>query len=148
VSVLALIGGPSIPEFRAATALLLEIGIPAHLKGYRYVREAILFAASRQGNVRGLITREIYPHLARQHSSTPGRVERAIRFAIEVAWARGDVATLDSDFGSTVSKERGKPTNAEFIAMLADQLLLRQTLKCCPGASRGFSIYRKFRREA
>jgi two-component system, response regulator, stage 0 sporulation protein A len=103
----------------------LEIGVPAHLKGYRYIREAILLAASRQGNVRGL-TREIYPHLARQHSSTPGRVERAIRFAIEIAWARGDVATLDSYFGSTVSKERGKPTNAEFIAMLADKLLLRQ----------------------
>jgi two-component system, response regulator, stage 0 sporulation protein A len=114
------IGSP-LPEPEAITRLLVRIGVPAHLKGYRYLREAIRFVLARGGDVRG-ITKEIYPHLAHAYRTAPSRVERGIRHAIEVAWSRGDVAELHRLFGATVNRDRGRPTNAEMIAMLADHL--------------------------
>lgn len=109
------------PEPEAITRLLVRIGVPAHLKGYRYLREAISFVLARGGDVRG-ITKDIYPHLAQEYRTIPSRVERGIRHAIEVAWSRGDVAELHRLFGATVNRDRGRPTNAEMIAMLADHL--------------------------
>ena len=109
------------PEPEAITRLLIRIGVPAHLKGYRYLREAIHYVLAKGGDVRG-ITKEIYPHLAAQYRTIPSRVERGIRHAIEVAWNRGDVAELHRLFGATINKDRGRPTNAEMIAMLADHL--------------------------
>ncbi len=103
------------------TAIIHEIGIPAHIKGYRYLREAILMVVDRV-ELLGGITKELYPTIARNHNTTPSRVERAIRHAIEVAWSRGNVETINKLFGHTVNRERGKPTNSEFIAMVADKL--------------------------
>lgn len=110
-----------LPEPEAITRLLIRIGVPAHLKGYRYLREAISYVLARGGDVRG-ITKEIYPYLAQEYRTLPSRVERGIRHAIEVAWNRGDVAELHRLFGATVNRDRGRPTNAEMIAMLADYL--------------------------
>jgi two-component system response regulator (stage 0 sporulation protein A) len=101
-------------------ALLQEVGVPAHIKGYRYLRDAILLVTYRDDLLEG-VTKELYPMIARQHETTPSRVERAIRHAIEVAWSRGSVATLARLFGQTVSLG-GKPSNSEFIAMAADRL--------------------------
>lgn len=103
------------------TAIIHEIGIPAHIKGYRYLREAILMVVNRI-ELLGGITKELYPTIARNHNTTPSRVERAIRHAIEVAWSRGNVEIINGLFGHTVSRDRGKPTNSEFIAMVADKL--------------------------
>jgi two-component system response regulator (stage 0 sporulation protein A) len=103
------------------TNLIHDIGIPAHIKGYRYLREAIIMVINRV-ELLGCVTKELYPTIARNHQTTPSRVERAIRHAIEVAWSRGNVHVLSNLFGHTVSRERGKPTNSEFIAMLADRL--------------------------
>lgn len=103
------------------TAIIHEIGIPAHIKGYRYLREAILMVVNRV-ELLGGITKELYPTIARSHNTTPSRVERAIRHAIEVAWSRGNVETINNLFGHTVNRDRGKPTNSEFIAMVADRL--------------------------
>lgn len=103
------------------TAIIHEIGIPAHIKGYRYLREAILMVVNRV-ELLGGITKELYPTVARNHNTTPSRVERAIRHAIEVAWSRGNLETINSLFGHTVNRDRGKPTNSEFIAMVADRL--------------------------
>lgn len=101
--------------------IIHEIGIPAHIKGYRYLREAIVMMVEREGLLGG-ITKELYPTIARNHQTTPSRVERAIRHAIEVAWNRGNIDALSNLFGHTISRERGKPTNSEFIAMVADKL--------------------------
>lgn len=103
------------------TTILHEIGIPAHIKGYRYLREAIMMVVNRV-DLLGCVTKELYPTIARNHQTTSSRVERAIRHAIEVAWTRGNMDIINGLFGHTVNRERGKPTNSEFIAMVADKL--------------------------
>ncbi|MCL2003293.1 MAG: sporulation transcription factor Spo0A [Oscillospiraceae bacterium] len=106
------------------TEIIHEIGIPAHIKGYQYVRTAIVTAV-HDPSVIGAVTKILYPSVAETFRTTPSRVERAIRHAIEVAWDRGDLETLQSIFGYTVSNAKGKPTNSEFIAMIADRLQLQ-----------------------
>ena len=106
------------------TDIIHEIGVPAHIKGYQYLREAIIIAVSDM-EVINAITKVLYPQVARTFSTTPSRVERAIRHAIEVAWDRGDLETLQRFFGYTVSNTKGKPTNSEFIALIADKLQLQ-----------------------
>ena len=107
------------------TRLIHLIGIPAHIKGYQYLREAIVMVYD-QVELLGLVTKELYPQVATHFHTTPSRVERAIRHAIEVAWTRGNLDTIERVFGHTISQERGKPTNSEFIAMIADQLRLQR----------------------
>lgn len=107
------------------TDIILEIGVPAHIKGYQYVRDAIILAVKQQDVING-ITKILYPAVAKQNGTTASRVERAIRHAIEVAWDRGDVDVLNSYFGYTIHNLRGKPTNSEFIAMIADKIRLDQ----------------------
>ena len=107
------------------TEIIHEIGIPAHIKGYQYVRAAIVLAVERPAIINA-VTKELYPEVARRYGTTPSRVERAIRHAIEVAWDRGDVETLQRFFGYTVSNIKGKPTNSEFIAMIADRISLQR----------------------
>jgi two-component system response regulator (stage 0 sporulation protein A) len=112
------------PELSAlVTSIIHEIGVPAHIKGYQYLREAILIAVEDM-DVINAVTKVLYPEVARRYNTTPSRVERAIRHAIEVAWDRGDLETLQKFFGYTVSNTKGKPTNSEFIAMIADRLVL------------------------
>ena len=106
------------------TSIIHEIGVPAHIKGYQYLREAILLAVNDM-DVINAITKVLYPQVAKTFSTTPSRVERAIRHAIEVAWDRGDLDTLQRFFGYTVSNTKGKPTNSEFIALIADRLQLQ-----------------------
>ena len=106
------------------TNVIHEIGVPAHIKGYQYLREAIIIAVGDM-EVINAITKVLYPQVARTFSTTPSRVERAIRHAIEVAWDRGDLDTLQRFFGYTVSNTKGKPTNSEFIALIADRLQLQ-----------------------
>lgn len=106
------------------TAIIHEVGVPAHIKGYQYVREAIILAVQDM-EVINAVTKVLYPEVARRYHTTASRVERAIRHAIEVAWDRGDLETLQSYFGYTVNSARGKPTNSEFIAMIADRIRLR-----------------------
>lgn len=107
----------------AVTNIIHEVGIPAHIKGYHYVREAIIMAVNDLESINA-ITKILYPSIAKKFSTTPSRVERAIRHAIETAWSRGDVDVLNKLFGYTVSNDKGKPTNSEFIAMIADRLHL------------------------
>lgn len=107
------------------TAIIHEIGVPAHIKGYQYLREAIMIAVDDM-DVINAVTKVLYPEVARRYGTTASRVERAIRHAIEVAWDRGDIETLQKYFGYTVSNAKGKPTNSEFIAMIADRLQLQQ----------------------
>ena len=106
------------------TAIIHEVGVPAHIKGYQYVREAIMIAVEDM-EVINSVTKVLYPEVARRFSTTPSRVERAIRHAIEVAWDRGDLETLQKFFGYTVSNSKGKPTNSEFIAMISDRIRLQ-----------------------
>lgn len=106
------------------TNVIHEIGVPAHIKGYQYLREAIIIAVGDM-EVINSITKVLYPQVAKTFSTTPSRVERAIRHAIEVAWDRGDLDTLQRFFGYTVSNTKGKPTNSEFIALIADRLQLQ-----------------------
>ena len=106
------------------TNIIHEIGVPAHIKGYQYLREAIIIAVGDM-DVINAITKVLYPQVAKTFSTTPSRVERAIRHAIEVAWDRGDLDTLQRFFGYTVSNTKGKPTNSEFIALIADKLQLQ-----------------------
>lgn len=106
------------------TDIIHEIGVPAHIKGYQYLREAIMVAV-RDREAVSAITKVLYPTVAKTFSTTASRVERAIRHAIEVAWDRGDLETLQGFFGYTVSNVKGKPTNSEFIAMIADRLQLQ-----------------------
>lgn len=107
------------------TDIIHEIGVPAHIKGYQYLREAIILTINDMDMINA-VTKVLYPEVARKFSTTPSRVERAIRHAIEVAWDRGDIETLQRFFGYTVSNIKGKPTNSEFIAMIADNLSLRR----------------------
>ncbi len=105
------------------TDIIHKIGIPAHIKGYNYLREAIMLSVNDSEMINS-VTKLLYPTIAKNFGTTPSRVERAIRHAIEVAWDRGDTNVLDSYFGYTVQNQRGKPTNSEFIAMMADNLRL------------------------
>ena len=113
---------------RQVTDIILEIGIPAHVKGYHYVRSAIILSVE-EPDVINAVTKIIYPTIAKQYQTSSSRVERAIRHAIEVAWDRGNVDTLNSIFGYSISSNRGKPTNSEFIAMIADRLRLENKPK-------------------
>ncbi len=106
------------------TNILHEIGVPAHIKGYMYMRDAIKMVISNQ-ELLGGITKELYPAIARKYNTTSSRVERAIRHGIEVAWSRGRVETLDMIFGYTIDQNKGKPTNSEFIAMVADKIRMQ-----------------------
>ncbi len=106
------------------TKIIHQIGIPAHIKGYQYLRSAILMTID-EGDIINSVTKILYPSVAKKYGTTTSRVERAIRHAIEVAWDRGDVDVLNSYFGYTIQNSRGKPTNSEFIAMIADNLRLK-----------------------
>ncbi len=106
------------------TKIIHQIGVPAHIKGYQYLRTAILLTVN-DNEIINSVTKILYPSVAKQYQTTTSRVERAIRHAIEVAWDRGDVDTLNSYFGYTIQNNRGKPTNSEFIAMIADNLRLK-----------------------
>ncbi len=106
------------------TDIIHQIGVPAHIKGYQYLRDAILMAIE-DDQIINAVTKRLYPAVAKQHATTSSRVERAIRHAIEVAWDRGDVDVLNSFFGYTIHNSRGKPTNSEFIAMIADKFRLQ-----------------------
>jgi two-component system response regulator (stage 0 sporulation protein A) len=106
------------------TKIIHQIGVPAHIKGYQYLRTAIIMAIN-DTDIINSVTKVLYPTVAKQYSTTSSRVERAIRHAIEVAWDRGDLDVLNSFFGYTVQNSRGKPTNSEFIAMIADNLRLK-----------------------
>ncbi|WP_366922433.1 sporulation transcription factor Spo0A [Metallumcola ferriviriculae] len=103
------------------TKIIHQMGVPAHIKGYQYLRDAILFVID-EVNLLGAVTKELYPMIAKKYNTTPSRVERAIRHAIELAWDRGNVDMMNKFFGYTINVERGKPTNSEFIAMVADKL--------------------------
>lgn len=106
------------------TDIIHQIGVPAHIKGYQYLRDAILMAIEDESIINA-VTKRLYPAVAKKHATTSSRVERAIRHAIEVAWDRGDVDVLNSYFGYTIHNGRGKPTNSEFIAMISDKLCLQ-----------------------
>lgn len=105
------------------TNIIHEVGVPAHIKGYQYLRDGIMMVVDNI-EIINQITKQLYPDLAKKYKTTPSRVERAIRHAIEVAWSRGQLETVDSIFGYTISSNKGKPTNSEFIAMIADKLRL------------------------
>lgn len=105
------------------TEILHQIGVPAHIKGYHYLRDSIIMAVE-DPEIINAVTKQLYPSVAKRYSTTSSRVERAIRHAIEVAWDRGDVDVLNSYFGYTIHNSRGKPTNSEFIAMISDKLTL------------------------
>ena len=117
---------PREPSLEAVvTEVIHEIGVPAHIKGYQYLREAIVITVGDMDAINA-VTKVLYPAVAKKFQTTPSRVERAIRHAIEVAWDRGDLETLQKYFGYTVNSIKGKPTNSEFIAMIADSLTLRR----------------------
>lgn len=105
--------------------LIHEVGVPAHIKGYQYLRDAITLVVNNMDYL-SAVTKELYPAIAKMNNTTPSRVERAIRHAIEIAWNRGKLETLDSLFGYTVKTDKGKPTNSEFIAIIADKLRLER----------------------
>ena len=116
------------PDIEAqVTRIIHQIGVPAHIKGYQYLRTAILLTV-KDSDIINSVTKVLYPSVAKKYQTTTSRVERAIRHAIEVAWDRGDVDTLNSYFGYTIQNNRGKPTNSEFIAMIADNLRLKYKL--------------------
>jgi len=118
----------SIPDIETqVTKIIHQIGVPAHIKGYQYLRTAILLTI-QDSDIINSVTKVLYPSVAKKYATTTSRVERAIRHAIEVAWDRGDVDTLNSYFGYTIQNNRGKPTNSEFIAMIADNLRLKYKL--------------------
>ncbi len=117
------------PDIEAqVTKIIHQIGVPAHIKGYQYLRTAILMTIS-DNDIINSVTKVLYPSVAKKYSTTTSRVERAIRHAIEVAWDRGDIDTLNSYFGYTIQNNRGKPTNSEFIAMIADNLRLKYKIR-------------------
>lgn len=105
------------------TDIIHEVGVPAHIKGYQYLRDAIIMSVTDMEMLNS-ITKILYPTIAKRHQTTPSRVERAIRHAIEVAWSRGKMDTIDALFGYTVNNGKGKPTNSEFIALIADKIRL------------------------
>lgn len=109
------------------TEIIHQIGVPAHIKGYRYLRDSIIMAINDK-EIINAITKRLYPAVAKKHDTTSSRVERAIRHAIEVAWDRGDVDVLNSYFGYTIHNARGKPTNSEFIAMISDKFRLQMSM--------------------
>jgi two-component system response regulator (stage 0 sporulation protein A) len=109
------------------TNIIHEIGVPAHIKGYLYLREAIKTVVN-DIEMLSAVTKELYPSIAKKYNTTASRVERAIRHAIEVAWSRGKVDTINNLFGYTIHNDKGKPTNSEFIAMVADKIRLRQRI--------------------
>ena len=122
--VLRAAGGASRPQpVSLDTEILHQIGVPAHIKGYQFLRDAILLTTADHEYINA-VTKRLYPEIAKRNGTTASRVERAIRHAIEVAWDRGDVDTLNSYFGYTIHNLRGKPTNSEFIAMIADKIRL------------------------
>ena len=106
------------------TEIIHQIGVPAHIKGYHYLREAIILSI-KNSEIINSVTKLLYPTVAKTYGTTSSRVERAIRHAIEVAWDMGDIDVLNSYFGYTIQNDRGKPTNSEFIAMISDKLRLR-----------------------
>jgi two-component system response regulator (stage 0 sporulation protein A) len=106
------------------TEILHEIGVPAHIKGYHYLRDSIIMSVEHP-EIINAVTKQLYPSVAKKYETTSSRVERAIRHAIEVAWDRGDIDVLNSYFGYTIHNDRGKPTNSEFIAMISDRLRLQ-----------------------
>lgn len=110
------------------TNMIHEIGVPAHIKGYQYLRDSITMAVEDM-DILNSITKQLYPSIAQLHKTTPSRVERAIRHAIEVAWGRGKMDTIDELFGYTVSAGKGKPTNSEFIALISDKIRLEAKMK-------------------
>ena len=131
-NILTATGSGKLPQVRSeqsleaiVTEVIHEIGVPAHIKGYQYLREAIILTINDM-EVINAVTKILYPAVAKRFNTTPSRVERAIRHAIEVAWDRGDLDTLQKFFGYTISNIKGKPTNSEFIAMIADCLSLRR----------------------
>lgn len=109
---------------KEVTAMIHEVGVPAHIKGYQYLREAIMMTVQDM-TVLNAITKVLYPTIAEKFHTTPSRVERAIRHAIEVAWSRGRMETLDNLFGYTINYGKGKPTNSEFIALISDRIRLQ-----------------------
>ena len=109
------------------TNIIHEIGVPAHIKGYLYLREAIAMVVENIDYL-GAVTKELYPTIAQKYNTTSSRVERAIRHAIEVAWTRGKIDTIDKIFGYTINNNKGKPTNSEFIAMIADKIRLEMEI--------------------
>ncbi len=113
---------PGLEEL--VTSIIHEVGVPAHIKGYQYLREAIMMSVE-DVEMLGSITKVLYPTIAKKYQTTPSRVERAIRHAIEVAWSRGRMETLDALFGYTINTGKGKPTNSEFIALIADKIRLQ-----------------------
>ena len=110
------------------TEIIHEVGVPAHIKGYQYLREAIIMSVTNMDMLNS-ITKILYPGIAKKFDTTPSRVERAIRHAIEVAWSRGKMDTLDDLFGYTISNGKGKPTNSEFIALITDKIRLQMKSK-------------------
>lgn len=106
------------------TKVIFELGVPAHIKGYQYVRRAI-FLSAKDIEMINNVTKSLYPTIAKEFNTTSSRVERAIRHAIECAWDRGDIDVLNSYFGNSLQRERGKPTNSEFIAAIADKLKIK-----------------------
>jgi two-component system response regulator (stage 0 sporulation protein A) len=106
------------------TSIIHEVGVPAHIKGYQYLREAIIMSVNDMDMLNS-ITKVLYPGIAKRYDTTPSRVERAIRHAIEVAWSRGKMDTIDEMFGYTISNGKGKPTNSEFIALITDRIRLQ-----------------------
>lgn len=111
----------------AITNIIHEIGVPAHIKGYLYLRDSITMVINNM-ELLSAVTKELYPSIARKYNTTSSRVERAIRHAIEVAWGRGRIDVINSLFGYTIHNEKGKPTNSEFIAMVADKLRLEMKI--------------------
>ena len=109
------------------TRVIQQMGVPAHVKGYQYLRDAIIFVIEEM-NLMGAVTKELYPLIGEKYNTTASRVERAIRHAIELAWDRGNVEMMNKFFGYTVNMERGKPTNSEFIAMVADRLRIGEKI--------------------
>lgn len=120
----ASVRGLSYDLEKDVTDMIHEIGVPAHIKGYQYLREAIMMSVN-EPDMLGSITKVLYPTIAKKYQTTPSRVERAIRHAIEVAWNRGRMETLDNLFGYTINTGKGKPTNSEFIALIADKIRLQ-----------------------
>ena len=114
---------PRIDLEQEVTGMIHEIGVPAHIKGYQYLREAIIMSVQDPAMISS-VTKILYPMIAKRFQTTPSRVERAIRHAIEVAWSRGRTETLDTFFGYTIDTSKGKPTNSEFIALIADRIRL------------------------
>lgn len=118
-------GNKNLPLEVRVTQMIHDVGVPAHIKGYQYIREAIMLAVQNE-EILNSVTKALYPTLSQKFSTTPSRVERAIRHAIEVAWNRGQIEMHEKIFGYTVNSNKGKPTNSEFIAMIADRIRLSE----------------------